>query len=427
MDRIFDTVISLSINSIWLIIFVMAVRFIFKKIPAIFMYFMWVIVFISLVFPFSFKIPYNNENSKIYNISTEYFNINSDDIYKDTENSQKEQVSIYTIIWAGTFSLMAILSVLKFYDIKDKLKYSSETEDGVIYKSENIDVPFVIGFINPKIYIPNSIKDDEKEYIILHERIHIKHKDNIIKIIAYIILLIHWFNPLVWIGYNMFSEDIERLCDESVIKVMGGKIKKNYSMSLLKLSSDKRDFDIVKTAFGEKSTKRRIYNILNYKKPTFTALIISVFMMTIVALGAFTEIKAVNSMPGFTKISCEIPFDNSFSHDKYNFKVSFPDYISEYLELEYVGGDYPMCLVRFEKGDKTANIGSFSFFDYETYDSMNPQEMPVPTEILRKDNIVITFTGPQDTVFEIGTEEANLVEKYHSELGEIINSVEFEK
>ncbi len=116
--------------------------------------------------------------------------------------------------------------------------------------------------------------------------------------------------------------------------------------------------------------------------------------------------------------------DISFNDKNYTFSVSFPEYISNYVTLE-TSKDNNMCLIKFEKDGKTANIGSFTLFDEKTYDGMNKDEMPVPTEVLRKDGIVIGFMGVQDMVFEQGTEEANLVAKYHSDNANILKTVEF--
>lgn len=111
-----------------------------------------------------------------------------------------------------------------------------------------------------------------------------------------------------------------------------------------------------------------------------------------------------------------------FNGKDYEIKVAFPEEIADYVTLEPAEEDN-MCLVRFDKDEKTANIGSFTFFSEDEYDAMDPTQMPVPTEALRQDGIVIGFTGVQDSVFEIGTEEADLVENYHSQTANILKTL----
>lgn len=286
-----------------------------------------------------------------------------------------------------------------------------------------------------KYYIPSNIDESEKEYIVLHEKIHIKHKDNYIKTAAYIILAIHWFNPFVWAAYTMFSEDIERFCDESVIRILGKEIKKNYSFTLLKMASDKSVFDSAVLEFGENATKRRISNVLKYKKPTFIVTAAAASALLFVGCGAFLtptstdeSVKIESIVPsGFVELECEIPFNTDFSTDTYDFSVSLPEEAAEYCTLEYYDDSYPICLIKFTKGENVGNIGMFSFFSEEEYDAMDPSQMPVPTEVFRKDGIVIAFNGVQDSVFEIGTEEAKIVENYHSAVSEVLKTVEFSK
>lgn len=113
-----------------------------------------------------------------------------------------------------------------------------------------------------------------------------------------------------------------------------------------------------------------------------------------------------------------------FNGKDYTFKAAFPEEIAGYVALEASSTENSvLCLVKFEKDGKTANIGSFEFFSESAYDAMNPSEMPVPTEVLRQDGIVIGFTGVQDSVFEPGTEEADLIENYHSKTADILKTV----
>ena len=128
-----------------------------------------------------------------------------------------------------------------------------------------MQTPFVLGLIRPKIYLPAGLNDDERDYILLHEQIHIRRKDHIIKMLAFFVLCIHWFNPLVWVAYLIMSIDMELSCDERVLKDMNEEIKKPYANSLLSLATGRHILNGSPIAFGEGNVKRRIINVLNYK------------------------------------------------------------------------------------------------------------------------------------------------------------------
>ena len=443
MENILSSLIGLTIGGTFLILAAFIIRTLFKRIPGIFMYLIWIIVFINLVCPFSFKVPYEGR-SDIFNIQTissektDVQNENSielsDQAYNETVDKPFIYEHIFEAVWLCGTAVILLINIFKIYSLKNKLRFSENLYDNV-YENKNISIPFVTGWVSPKIYIPSNIDESEKEYIVLHEKIHIKHKDNYIKTAAYIILAIHWFNPFVWAAYTMFSEDIERFCDESVIKILGKEIKKNYSFTLLKMASDKSVFDSAVLEFGENATKRRISNVLNYKKPTFIVTAAAASALLFVGCGAFLtptstdeSVKIESIVPsGFVELECEIPFNTDFSTDTYDFSVSLPEEAAEYCTLEYYDDSYPICLIKFTKGENVGNIGMFSFFSEEEYDAMDPSQMPVPTEVFRKDGIVIAFNGVQDSVFEIGTEEAKIVENYHSAVSEVLKTVEFSK
>lgn len=141
---------------------------------------------------------------------------------------------------------------------------------GEIFETDKIVTPFICGFIKPKIYIPIGVLQNELSYILAHERVHIKRLDYLVKPFAFLMLLIHWFNPLMWLSFFLMSKDMEMSCDESVINSIGDEIKANYSHSLLALATGKHHLlSGSPLAFGESNVKARIKNVLSYKKPAF--------------------------------------------------------------------------------------------------------------------------------------------------------------
>ena len=172
---------------------------------------------------------------------------------------------------------------------------SAVYEKDNIYLAEHLDTPFVMGIIRPKIYLPASLTGDEKKYILLHEKMHIRRLDHVIKVVSFFVLCLHWFNPLVWIAFFVSGGDMEMSCDEAVIKELGRGIKKEYSSSLLTLATGRRIIGVTPLAFGEGDTKGRIKNILNYKKPALWVVALSLIIVTVFGIAFAANQKAGRS------------------------------------------------------------------------------------------------------------------------------------
>jgi len=154
-----------------------------------------------------------------------------------------------------------------------------------IYETDLIQSPFVLGILKPKIYIPVNIPNQERDYIILHEQTHISRYDHLIKIVAYLILCIHWFNPFAWAAFILMGVDMEMSCDERVLKEVGEKTKKDYSLSLLSMATKRHLIGGSPLAFSEGGLKARIKNVLNFKKTTWIIVISAVVLTTALSIG----------------------------------------------------------------------------------------------------------------------------------------------
>ncbi len=309
VEKLFLQIINMSITSCYVILFVILIRFILKKAPKIYSYALWSIVLLRLIIPFSFQsifslIPINTNTIPQDIIYTQTPEIHSgitaiDGIVNNSlpapivgasVNPMQIWISLGQTIWILGILALIIYSVISTMKLSKRLQSSKLWRDN-IYESNNIDTPFVFGVLRPKIYIPFGISEAEKSYIIKHEETHIKRLDHIIKFLGFIIVSIHWFNPLVWIAFFLMSKDMELSCDESVIKEMGNSIKKDYSTSLLSLSTGRRIIGGCPLAFGSKNTKGRIKNILNYKKPRFWVSIVGIVIVILVAVGLLSNPK----------------------------------------------------------------------------------------------------------------------------------------
>lgn len=191
------------------------------------------------------------------------------------------------IVWEIGMILLVFHSVISYWSLKRKVRCSIHEKD--CYYVDDIQVPMVLGIVKTRIYIPSGMEEQHLEYVIAHEKTHIKRKDPVIKVIAYFITCIHWFNPLVWFAYNFMVKDMEMACDEETIQRIGVGRKKEYATALLQLTAGKRKLFTVPLAFGEGDTEGRIKNLLHYKKTMKLSAIIAVAVGIVLAVVFLTK------------------------------------------------------------------------------------------------------------------------------------------
>ena len=212
------------------------------------------------------------------------------------EKASDKQIPVLLWIWLAGFLGMAGYGVVTYWMLRhkvaDAVKCPQLGEN--VYCSDRIPGPFVCGVIRPKIYLPLTIHEDELDYILLHEQTHIRRKDHLVKILYYLALCVHWFNPIVWNFQKLASAEMEYACDEAVLKKMGVDIRVNYSRSILNLAVGKKMIGSP-LAFGENSAKERIQNILKYKKPTLAVIIVALVLCIAVAAICIASPKEENS------------------------------------------------------------------------------------------------------------------------------------
>lgn len=307
MDKLFLQIINMSITSSYVILLVIVVRLFLKKVPKIFSYGLWGIGFFRLIFPLSFEsifslisintktIPENIAYTQVPQIQSGITAIDGavnrvlpTPVAGASVNPMQIWISIGSVIWVAGLIVLLIYSLFTTSRLSKNLKSATLLYDN-IYEINTIKTPFVFGLLSPKIYLPNNLSKTEESYIIKHEQTHIKRNDHIIKFVAFLIVSIHWFNPIVWIAFYLMGEDMELSCDEAVIKEMGYGIKRDYSNSLLSLSVGKRIIGGSPIAFGENNTKSRIKNILNYKKPKFWVTIAAIIVIIALAIGLLSN------------------------------------------------------------------------------------------------------------------------------------------
>lgn len=321
-DAFLIKLINMSITASVIIIVLLGIRFLFRRAPKIFSYALWGIVLFRLLCPISFSTKFSafsllfmSENNAEQvqeilqpsamngyiasgeNIDKPFLDKQNNhsifqqmkrtifltDAIETVENHGNLQISeetkdgyegLFTLyaIWGMGIAILVGINMIAVWRLRRKTAASIQLQSQV-FLCDNVDVPFCLGVFRPRIYLPSSLNEQEREYIILHEKQHIKRLDHVIKLLAYFALCLHWFNPFVWLAFILAGKDMEMSCDEAVLKQMDEDIRADYSVSLLHLATGKRVFVGTGLAFGAGNPKQRIKNIMNYKKPSFWIVI----------------------------------------------------------------------------------------------------------------------------------------------------------
>ena len=225
-----------------------------------------------------------------------------------TSDTLPDIKTILSTVWlTGALGITAFCSV-QFIMLKRQLRNSKHIS-GNVYVSDKISAPFVFGLFIPRIYLPDVLDKHEKEYILLHERTHIKHGDWLIKIIGMFAVAVHWFNPLAWFAYKLFEQDIEMNCDESVVEGMDTDLKQAYTMSIVSFAMQSKAKRYLVTPLGfskanisKTEVTNRVKNIINYKKgKTATAIAITTVLLFVSAGCALNSKAVASSEPEVTE------------------------------------------------------------------------------------------------------------------------------
>jgi len=287
MTNLFIAILNMSLVGSFVIAAVCVVRFFLKKSPKIFLYCLWAVAGFRLVFPFSIEsafslIPFDTR--LIQRIDNTTGGGLTAILYSG--NSFQMWINIGLYVWLTGVAIMLLYDITSFIILKRRLKEAVNIEAN-IYETETIKTPFVIGLFSPQIYLPTYLPAQERQFIILHEQTHIKRRDYIIKFVAYLILCLHWFNPLVWLAFLLMSGDMEMSCDERVLRELGSgtKIKKDYSLVLLSLVTERYTAGGRALAFVSGDINSRVKNILTLKKQSYIVFAVSVTLVVMLSIG----------------------------------------------------------------------------------------------------------------------------------------------
>ena len=305
MHRLFPIVCNMSLTASVVILAVLAVRLLLRRAPKVFSYALWAVVLFRLLCPVSVTSAVSllgalgapaQERSAVTSVveyvpadivrnmapavtplPQEPFPAEPGENIVSTAPSVTQPdaapvsplsgpVAVLTLTWLTGMALLLLYSVVSLLRLRRRLVGAVRLEDN-IYLADYIPSPFVMGLFRPKIYLPSTLTETERGYILRHEQYHLRRRDHVVKLLSFLALCVHWFNPLVWAAFILAGKDMEMSCDEAVVRELGEDIRADYSASLLSLATGRRIVAGMPLAFGEGDTGGRIRNLLNWKRP----------------------------------------------------------------------------------------------------------------------------------------------------------------
>lgn len=311
----------MSISASWLVLAVLLLRFVLKKAPKWVSVLLWGFVAIRLICPFSFESvlslvpsaetispeimadPTPVVHTGIPSLNSTINPIVTDSFAPDptvSVNPLQIWITVASVFWLTGIAIMLIYTVISYLLLRRKVATAVLLRNNV-FQSENVASAFVLGIFQPKIYLPFQIDETSLEHVIAHEEGHIQRKDHWWKPLGFTLLALHWFNPLMWIGYIFLCRDIELACDEKVIKDLSNEKKADYTEALLACSINRRSIAACPLAFGEVGVKKRVKSVMNYKKPAFWIILAAMITCTVVAVCFLTNpiSKTLQSIDGY--------------------------------------------------------------------------------------------------------------------------------
>ena len=360
--------LTASIHGSIVIVAVMLLRLLLRKTPRKYICFLWMLAGIRLLMPISVQSAFSLQPS--------------------TVALPAISLNLVWILWACVAAVIVLVSVSAYLRLQRQVKGAVKVKGG--YESDNIETAFVLGFFKPKIYIPSGMSPAARKQILAHEHTHLEKGDHWIKIIAFVALALHWFNPLVWAAYFMLCKDIEIACDERVVQFMELEERKQYASALLQCSTNRVYYAACPVAFGEVSVKYRIKSALSYRKPAFWMSLMGVLSIAFVTLCLLTNPAQAVSDPQTVLQQSSHQEPESLSFAAAPALDPNPDWgITLYMDATSPTGGTFACIVeeRFILGSEGMTIGN-SHLERWNGTAWEPVEGPDPNY-----NVVETRLG----------------------------------
>ena len=316
MESLFSNVLTASFHGSIVILAVILLRVLLKKAPRKFICFLWLLAGVRLLMPFeiqsSLSLQPMPEVSQVQQVSVPAQTVPEVPAIQQeapavqpasaavtaqtpsapaspapAEKSTGNWKRAVPYVWLSIAACFGIYTLYAYLSIKYKVREAVKIRGG--YECEGIETAFILGFIRPKIYIPMGLSPTVRKHILAHERTHLEKGDHWFKMVGFIALALHWFNPLVWVAYVLLCRDIELACDERVVQFMELEERKSYSAALLSCSTKQAHYAACPVAFGEVSVKDRIKTVLSYRRPSFWVSLLAVIAIAFVAVCLLTN------------------------------------------------------------------------------------------------------------------------------------------
>ena len=323
---LFWQVVRLSLTAGWMILVLLALRPLLKKAPRRFSCLLWGLVAIRLALPFSFesrvsmvpqaaaapqKIAQALNPGQMNWVSPAALAANPLPA-AEAAAPAFSPASLIPLVWGLGIAAMLLYAAVSFFRLSRQVRLSAPAGKRV-YRCDTISTPFILGIVNPKIFLPSDLDERTAVSVLAHEQAHLRRGDHLWKPLGYVLLSIYWFNPLCWVAYFLFCRDVEQACDEAVIERMDTQQKKDYSAALLACAAPNR-IQVCPLAFAEVGVKQRIAGVLNYRKPKFWVVTLAALLCVSLTAGLLTDpVKATKAedntqqtLPTETEISTTV-------------------------------------------------------------------------------------------------------------------------
>ena len=328
MTAIFERVLNMSLTGSIVIAVVLLARLLLRRAPKIYSYMLWAVVLFRLLCPISLSaglsvlkpLPVTTTQGlstvtyrPVEQVIPASGEIGQEDARQEPAEAVKaktgtQAMTLAAVVWLTVGGALAACSLVQYTVLRRKLREAVPYR-GEILLSDKIRTPFVMGVLSPKIYLPWDTPQEERRFIIAHERQHIHRGDPLWKLLGYAALCVHWFNPLVWLAFFLGGKDMEMSCDEAVLNRLGEDIRANYSQALLRLATHKRLIAGMPLAFGEGETKGRVRNMARWRRPkVWVSGICAVLCLAVLAVCALNPQKS-DSTPVGAVVTAEKPLN----------------------------------------------------------------------------------------------------------------------
>lgn len=409
MNELFLKIINISISASWLILAVLALRPILKKTSKWVSVLLWGIVAVRLLNPFTIEstfslipsaetIPGKVLTGPGFEIQTGIAPVDNrvndylGDRYFEGVTVPADNgfhvLMILTIVWIIGILILAVYTAVSYWHLHQKIATGVLYRNN-IFQSENVSFPFVLGIVRPRIYLPFKMDEQDLQYVIAHEQAHIHRKDHWWKPLGFLLLMIHWFNPLMWLAYVLLCRDIELACDEKVIKDLDNEQRADYTQVLVSCSVNRHMIAACPLAFGEVRVKERVKSIMNYKKPAFWITMLSVTAGVVIAVCFLTNPKQdrfdtgivdppdleqyrtdyIGDAPKVSAIAQQLPYPAGYIYSSIELQTS----AKPYELIVYLDGEGSVQKKDFESCALTAFnlIGNMGIISFRNVDSQS--------------------------------------------------------